>query len=241
MKKYLLVFAALLPLMTLPAAADEASTTGGVISVSGVGIINKAPDMATVTAGVQSRAKTTEAALADNNDKMQALFTQLDKAGIEKKDIQTSNFNIYPQITYPKPGSNGESKPPKIEGYVVNNQVLVKIRSLDSVGTVLTALVKAGATNMSGLRFDIAEKDKLLQEARKAALADAHAKAELYAGELSASIKRLVTLSESGGFRGPQPVMMRAAKMEMASAPVPVAEGDMSISITVNTSWELNK
>lgn len=237
MKKRLLILAALLPLMALPAAAQD--TKGGTLSVSGTGSINKAPDMASVSAGVQSRAETAQAALTDNNTKMQSLFDTLEAAGIEKKDIQTSNFNIHPQLVYPRVKDNEEEQAPKIVGYVVNNQVSVNIYKLDLVGSVLTALVDAGANNISGLSFDISDKDALLDEARKQAIADARAKAELYAKELGTSIKRLESLSESGGFQAPQPVMMRA-KMELAAAPVPVAEGEMSISITVNTSWELD-
>ena len=90
-----------------------------------------------------------------------------------------------------------------------------------NVGSVLTALVGAGANDMSGLSFDIANKDALMQDARKAAIADARSKAELYATELGTSVERLVSLSEGGGYSAPHPVMMRAAKMEAMASPVP--------------------
>ena len=237
MKKQFLTLATLLPLLVLPAHADEAK--GGMISVTGTGIIDMAPDMAVVSAGVQSRAKQAQQALAENNTKMQALFAELEKAGIDKKDIQTDNFNIHPEIVYPQNSKSSPPRPPEIVGYIVNNQVGVKIRKLENVGSVLTALVQAGANNMSGLRFDVSDKATLMDKARKAAIADARAKAELYATELGTSIKRLTSLSENGGYQPPAPIMMRAAKMEMAASSVPVAEGTMSMSITVNTSWEL--
>ncbi|WP_180966724.1 SIMPL domain-containing protein [Cohaesibacter celericrescens] len=232
MRKHLLILAALVPMIMTPAMADE--TKGGSISVVGMGIVEMAPDMAIVSAGVQSRSETAQAALAANNASMKALFDELEKAGIEKKDIQTANFNINPEIVYPKTNKQA----PQIVGYIVNNQVSVNIRKLENVGSVLTALVDAGSNNMSGLQFDVSNKTELLAQARKAAIADARQKAQLYATELGVKIKRLTSLSESGGYR-PQPMMMRAAKMEMMSADVPVAEGSMQISISVNTSWEL--
>lgn len=240
MKKHLLILATLIPMMaTAPVLADASKPDGGMISVTGTGTINKAPDMASVSAGVEFRSETAQKALADNNAKMQALFGELEKAGIASEDIQTSSFNIRPEMVYPKPTDGGTPKPPQIVGYVVHNQVSVDIHDLGNVGSVLTALVGAGANDMSGLSFDIANKDALMQDARKAAIADARSKAELYATELGTSVERLVSLSEGGGYSAPQPVMMRAAKMEAMASSVPVAEGSMAISITITTSWEL--
>ena len=159
MKRHLIIAAALIPLLTTQLfASEDSEDKGGSLSVEGTGIVSKAPDMATISAGVQSRAKTAEAALADNNAKMEALFAALEKAGIARKDIQTHNFNIHPEIVYPKRTSSAEPRPPKIVGYNVNNQIGVKIRKLSNVGSVLTALVNAGANNMSGLQFDISDK-----------------------------------------------------------------------------------
>jgi uncharacterized protein len=116
----------------------------------------------------------------------------------------------------------------------------VIIRKLDMVGSALTALVESGANNMSGLHFGVSDKEEKLDEARKAALADARAKATLYATELGTTLKRLSSMSESGGLM-PQPIMLRAAKMDMAASSVPVAEGSMTLSVSVSTIWEMAK
>ncbi|MCV6576023.1 MAG: SIMPL domain-containing protein [Cohaesibacter sp.] len=241
MKRFCITLAAILPLISTPTLAGNhqaASHQAGTLSISGIGKVDMVPDLAIISAGVESRAKTTKDALADNSRKMAALFATLEKAGIAKKDMQTSNFNIYPQMHYPN--KSGQT-PPKIIGYHVNNQLTVRIRDLAKIGTVLTALVDAGANNMSGLRFDVADKKAKLEEARIAALADAKAKASLYAAELGSEIKRLKSLSETSR-SAPRPVMMRAAAMKMEmDAAVPVAEGSMSFSITINTVWELNQ
>ena len=238
MRKPFLVLATILPLIALPAAAAE--STSGTLTISGKGSITKAPDMAILSAGVESRAKTAKEALADNNSKMQALFAELENAGIEKKDIQTDNFNINPELVYPRAEANEEPKPPRIVGYRVNNRVTVSIHALDTVGSVLTALVNAGSNDISGLRFDIADKGELLNEARKAAIADARAKAELYASELGIGIKRLKSLSEGSSPIAPRPMMMRAMDTEAVMSKVPVAEGSLDFDVSVSTVWELD-
>ncbi|WP_319568101.1 SIMPL domain-containing protein [Cohaesibacter marisflavi] len=235
MNKSLIALTTLLFLTALPAGAEETNT--GTISVSGTGSLSAAPDMAILSAGVESRAKDAKSALADNNDKMAKLMAELKKAGIEEKNIQTSNFNIHPQLVYPD--SSTQPRAPEVVGYVVSNRATLRIHDLGSVGTVLTALVNAGANDISGLNFDISNKDELLDEARKEALSDARHKAELYAKELGTDLSSLQSLSESGGFRSPQPMMMRAAKMEAVDSAVPVAKGEMEITITVNASWFL--
>lgn len=246
MKRFCITLAAILALISTPAMAGNHQATNhqatshqaGTLSISGTGKVNMVPDIAIIYVGVESRAQTTKDALADNSRKMAALFATLEKAGIDKKDMQTSDFHIYPQMHYP---NKAGQTPPKIIGYIVNNQLTVKIRDLAKGGTVLTALVDAGANNMSGLRFDVANKKAKLEEARIAALADAKAKANLYAAELGSEIKRLKSLSETS-HNAPRPVMMRAAAMKMEmDAAVPVAEGSMSFSITINTVWELNQ
>nr|WP_320141351.1 SIMPL domain-containing protein [uncultured Cohaesibacter sp.] len=235
MNKRLITLTALLFLTALPAAAEE--TKAGMISVSGTGSLSAAPDMAILSAGVESRAENAKEALADNNAKMAKLMAELKKAGIKEKNIQTSNFNIHPQLVYSD--SKAQPQAPKVVGYVVSNRATLRIHDLGSVGSVLTALVNAGANDISGLSFDISNKEKLLDEARKEALADARHKAELYAKELGTDLASLQSLSESGGFRNPQPMMLRAAKMESVASDVPVAEGEMEVSITLNASWFL--
>ncbi|WP_119308257.1 SIMPL domain-containing protein [Cohaesibacter haloalkalitolerans] len=241
MKKSLIILTTLLSLSALPALADGDKTGGSdlksTIAVTGTGSLRAAPDMAILSAGVESMAKNAKDALADNNAKMAALMAELEKAGIEKKDIQTTNFNIHPQLVYPNSAS--EARAPEVVGYVVSNRATVRIHDLGSVGSVLTALVNAGSNDISGLSFDISNKKELLDEARKAALADARHKAELYATELGSSVDKLQSLSESGGFIPPQPMMMRAAKLEAVASDVPVAEGEMEVSITVNANWFL--
>ena len=49
---------------------------------------------------------------------------------------------------------------------------------------------------------------------------------------------RILAISESGGYNGPQPVFARAMAMDMAR-PTPVAAGEVAISANVNVEFEL--
>ena len=66
------------------------------------------------------------------------------------------------------------------------------------------------------------------------------AKAKLLAEAAGVNLGPIMTMSESGGPRPPQPVARgRAFAAEAADAPVPVARGEQEISATVNITWML--
>jgi uncharacterized protein YggE len=68
----------------------------------------------------------------------------------------------------------------------------------------------------------------------------AQARAELYAKATGLHVRRIVTLSESGGFEpGPRPMMMKAMAMDAAAAPTPVAPGEVSLNINLTVVFEL--
>jgi len=208
-----------------------------VITVSGMGEIKTRPDMAIVTTGVTSEAPTAQEALSKNNAAMTAVINALKNAGIAEDDIQTSNFSVSP--VYP-PYQPGQTTPPRISGYQVSNQVTARIKQLAKLGTTLDTLVRAGSNQISGVSFDIDEPKPFLNDARKKAVADARAKAELYAGAAGVTVGRVVQISESGGIIHPPPMpIARYKAMEAADASVPVAAGQQTVTSTVSITYEI--
>ncbi|NBU63975.1 MAG: DUF541 domain-containing protein [Chloroflexia bacterium] len=196
------------------------------IDVTGSGKVYAAPDQATVQLGVTSQATSAAEALKDNSAKTAVVLTSIKKIGVDAKDIQTHDFSIYP--TY---ASNGTT----ITGYQVNNTVVVVIRDLANAGTILDQVVQAGANNISGLSFDIADPSKLQAEARAKAIADARAKAEAMASAAGVSLGDIMTISES--VSSPPMPMGRMAMADAAA--VPVATGQQQIAVDVTISFVL--
>lgn len=208
------------------ASSGTASAPIRRIDVTGSGSVYATPDQATVQLGVISQAASAAEALKDNSAKTTAVLTSIKNIGVDAKDIQTRDFSIYP--TY---ASNGTT----ITGYQVNNTVTVIVRDLANAGTILDQVVQAGANNVSGLSFDIADPSKLQAEARIKAIADARAKAEAMASAAGVSLGDIITINESvsGG-------AMPMARMAMADAmAVPVATGQQQIAVDVMISFVL--
>ena len=205
------------------------------LTLSAEGKSTRAPDIASISAGVATTARTAAGAMAANAEAMNRVITALKAAGIAERDIQTSNLNLSP--AYANRGPNDDSQP-RITGYAASNQVSVRDRDLPRLGTVIDALVSAGANQIEGPSFGVDKPEAALDEARIAAITAARARADLYARAAGLHVLRIVAISESGGYNGPQPGFARAMAMDMAR-PTPVAAGEVSINASVNVEFEL--
>jgi uncharacterized protein YggE len=171
---------------------------------------------------------------------MAELIAELKAAGIEARDIQTSGFSVNPNYVYSdERDENGYSLPPRINGYQVNNTVTVAVRDLENLGAILDKSVTVGANTVNGVSFAVADPSALYDEARKAAFADARAKAELYAEAAGGRLDEIESISETQGYNQPQPYPQYARMDMAASAAVPVEAGELAFAITVNVRWEL--
>ena len=205
------------------------------ITVSGQGKAAAPPDLATVNTGVSTTAPTAKEALSKNTDAMRRVMKVLKERNIADKDIQTSNFSVFPEYRRQPRGSNA---PPEIAGYRVTNQVQVRVRNLARLGEVLDALVQGGSNQVSGISFSIADPRSVMNDARKAAIDDARGRAELYAAATGTRIAKVISISEQA-IRQPRPEMMRARAMMADAESVPIATGEQQVSASINVMYQL--
>jgi hypothetical protein len=217
-----------------PAEAERGERGPRTLTVSGLGTIASEPDEAHVSMGVQSTGKTAQEALDANTERMNAVFAALKASGIADKDMQTSNFSVSPRYkSYPR----GESGPPVITGYIVSNQLTVRVRDLGRLGSVLDKVTKDGANQLGGIRFAISNSDELLDEARRRAVADALRRAKLMAEAAGVTLGPVLSISELGS-PGPRPAMMARSEAAYDSA-VPVAAGEQILSANVHMEFAI--
>ena len=216
---------------------------GTLLTVSADGRVTRAPDIATFSAGVVSHGKTASEALAANSTDMAKVIVALKRAGIADKDIQTSNLSLNPIYAPQRSLPDGTIDPPqpRIVGYQANNSVNVRQRNLKDYGKVIDTLVSSGANQVNGPSFEVENPDPVLDAARTAAMQKARTRAELYARAAGLKVSRILSISESGGWSPPQPVMYRMAAMEAAppAPPAPVQAGELQMSMTVTVQFEL--
>ncbi|MEV5610823.1 SIMPL domain-containing protein [Streptomyces sp. NPDC052225] len=218
-----------------PAAVGAQAPRPATLTVTGEGRAAAAPDMATVTAGVEVSGASAKEALAAQSRAADALLDAVREAGIADRDVRTEALAL--SAVYadgPEPGSA-----PKLTGYQASQAFSVKIRDLKRTGAVIQAMSDASgdAIRLHGVTFDVADPSALRAEARKAAHADAHAKAVQYAELTGHKLGRLVSLDEGAGGR-PRPVAVSAVAFD-AMEKVPVAPGEIEDEVTLTAVYEL--
>ena len=162
------------------------------------------------------------------------------RAGIEERDLQTSNFNIQPRYHHPK-SSSGRRKPPQLVGYLVTNSLTVRVRDLKNLGAILDKSVTLGVNSGGGITFSSDKPEPIIEQARKNAVAKAIAKAKTLTDAAGVNLGRILEISETNR-QPPRPRAMARMESAMAAdAAVPIAAGENSYSITVNVKWELRQ
>ncbi len=112
------------------------------------------------------------------------------------------------------------------------------MRKLEALGTILDQVVTAGANTINSVSFAVDDTSKLLEEARKAAFADAESKAKTYADAAGVGLGRILSISEGQGQTAPVPFALKAMA-PMADTAVPVAAGQLTYDISVSVQWEI--
>jgi len=185
------------------------SSQKNTITVEGYGEAMAIPDIATFTFSVVSLKSSVEAAQTDATAKSNAATKYLQDAGVAEKDIQTTNYSVYPQYEYTQGPCTQFSCPSgeqTLKGYEVRQTTTVKVRDLTKAGALLTGIGSTGATELSGLNFTFDDPNKNKDEARSIAIANAKAKADELAKQLGVRVVRVVSFTESsGGYYPPMP------------------------------------
>lgn len=232
-----------LPLLAATALASPAmaaevqiAAAGPVVELSVSETVKAKPDIATVGAGVSTRAPTAVAAMQQNARAMDAVIAKIKALGIAKEDIQTTGINLNAQYDYDR-----TAQQQVFRGYQASNSVSVILRDVPKVGQVLDALVAAGATDINGPSFSIDDDTAAKAQARKAAMEHARAQAMEYARMAGYSGVRLLEVSESIGHTGPVPMLRMAADAVAAAPPTPVEPGLVGTGVTVSVKYEMTR
>lgn len=209
----------------------QKSTT---FDVTGEGKVIATPDIASVTVGIRSRGSTVKSVQEQINSVINKVSDTVKKLEVDKKDIQTTNYNIYPIR------GDFEAGPSKITSYEASTNLQIKVRDIDKVNSVIDVATANGANEVSGISFEVDDRAKAENEAREKAVDEAKKKAENAAKIAGFKLGRIVNYSESfGDF--PKPIPMGAVSLETRAqgTPTEVEPGSSKITVTVTLSYEV--
>jgi uncharacterized protein YggE len=222
------VFAALVLLTPAVAAAQQQPPPEPTVVTSGEGTVQAVPDRAWVQITAESRAGNPRDAQKRNADLMNPVIEKLKAAGIPAEAIRTVGYDLQQEWDFVN--NRRVSR-----GYVARNTIEVRIDAVDRVGEILEIAVGTGATAVSGIRFDLKDREKLEREALRLAVANARGRAEAAAAGAGRTVERILRIEEHGVIsRPPVPFMAREVAAAQANdAPPPISAGQMEIQSRV--------
>ena len=216
-------------------AESHSSTASRSVTVVGEGTVSIEPDIATASIDVEVIRPTVKEASAAAQEVMAQVQAALLAQDIEDIDIQTQHFSIFAEHF----GSGGLLNEDEVR-YRVSNTVLITIRELASIGDVLDAAIEAGANNIYGVNFRLADPAVVESEARAQAVADAQSKAEELAKLTGVDVGVVLGISEligsGGGFIGGNFSQMAVTGLEGAG---PISPGDLNLTMQLQITYEL--
>lgn len=213
-------------------ACDSAAGSPGdnrrQVTVVGSGQVQGVPDTLTADAGIEFTAPDVTAAMNQTNDRQQAVINALAGAGVDRKDISTTEVSLQPE--YDISGAT-------ITGYRADNSIRVKIHPADNASHVLAVIVDAGgdATRINSVSYSIADDSQLVKDARARAFQDTKDRAEQYAQLSGLRLGSVISISEASGAAPPAPPAPRGAM----PSNVPLEPGQQTVSFSVTAVWEL--
>ena len=223
MKHYFVLFS----LISTMAIAQNQTPT---VEVIGEGIVYATPDMVNISISIEKEGLDLKN-LRQKNGEAVAQVLQLLSKELPMENFQTSYVSLY------KDDYN------KLNKYRVVQNINIKLEDISKYDNLMNAIFDTGVNRIDGISFGVKNKEKLLQEARIAAIDDARKKALLYAVSLDQNISKAIQIKEvNSHFNDIQPVE-RMSKMSLGStgSDNTLAVGKIAIEAQVNVAFELLK
>lgn len=256
-----LISQALIGFQKLPNVGKEVYPQS-TIAVSGTGDAYAIPDIATFSFSVIETDKTIKTAQDKANAKINSALAMIRASGVADKDIQTTNYNVYPKYEYsnavcpPIPmgmGYAGVTVSPSspyycpsgkqvLIGYEVDQSITIKVRDIEKAADLVTKVGAIGVDNISGLEFSVDNREQFVAQARALAITDAKAKAKELAKQLGVRLGSIISFSENGNYPVYYGAMGKGGADVAVSSVTPVAklpQGQNKITSDVSITYEI--
>ncbi len=226
-------------IVLLPVSSHAQAQPLPSIVAQGASVVKAAPDQAWATVAVETRDAKAPEARRLSAIAMTSVMAALKSAGLPADAIKTTGFSLNPDYEY-------VSGRQRMRGFIVNNQVQVRIDDVTKVAEVLDAvggLTLAASSNLTiaNLRFDLKDRAQLERDALRLAVEDAMANVKAMAAGAGVATGRISRIDQMGGspkFQEMQQPMMAMAR-DGAAVSTPISPSEIEIRSAVVLTVEI--
>jgi uncharacterized protein len=208
-----------------------------IVTVSGEATSQQKNQIATFNVGVNVINDKKEPAVAEANQKINAVTEAVKNFGIDEKDIKTQNLSVYQDERILSPLSNQQSK---LGQWRVNTSITITLREVDKASALADLLTSTGANNLNGPNFSFDDTTKFESDLVASAIKNAKNKAENIAKASGRKLGKVVSVVEGSGGVNYYPVAMKAAGGALDSSRASFEPGTGTISKSVTVVFELD-
>jgi len=202
------------------------------ISVSGEGKVEVAPDQASISISIESKGTKSSEVKKDNDIKTAAVLKTITKLNIAREDFQTERVSLNPNYDYEKKKYN----------YIATQTIRILLKDLAKYDELMEGLIDAGTNRIDNVEFKSSKLKQLQSEARKLAVQDAKAKAMDFVSVLGQKVGKAISISDNSQNYNPPRPMYAMANMKSADASAQretLAVGEMEIIVNVSVGFIL--
>jgi uncharacterized protein YggE len=236
MLRFVILAGALAIACPIAAQAQAQPAERPMVVTQGEAIVKRAPDRAWLSVSTQTRDARADRARTLSAEAMTAVQKALADAGVPSDAIRTTGYSLSPEMDW----NDGRGV---VRGYVVRNQIDVRIDDIERLPAIIDAANAARSTAISinGPRFDLKDQTAAEEEALKMAVAAAMTRARAIAEGAGRGLGEIVRIDDhaTGLVPPPQPMMMRMSA-EAADTATPISPGEVEIRAHVTVSVVLD-
>ena len=211
------------------------------ISVTAEGKAQTAPNVATITATIETKNKNLDQARAENEQKVSTIVAKLKDLGVKEKDIKTQNISGGPGYqVMDMPQTQIYPIPPRPNTNSFSTSLEITIRNFDIADEVLAVLTQNGASNLYGpnLTLDENAQEEIKSKARENAVSSARKKAEELAKLSGRKLGKAVKIEEAGDVIFPQPLMAQS-ELDLKQKASQSAPGEQEVTVNLAVDFAL--
>lgn len=221
----------------LNAVSDGTQSDKNVISATGIAQTKVKPDQVSIYLSIDILKDTAEQSKDENSIISNKVMASLKELGLKDGDIETLNYNIYPDYDW----SKGQQK---LKGYRATNSLKIKTKNFDILGKIIDDSVTAGANRVDSIQFELSpeRESAAKKDALERASKDAREKAEATAKGLNVKLGKIVSVTTQDYYYQPYRLFeggaLMDAKSAVAEAPV-INPQELETTANVMVSFEL--
>lgn len=219
------------------------TTKTDLFTADGEGQVTEVPDTATIYIGVTQTSSSVADAKNKTNSAVNKVIADIKALGISGKDIKTTNYSINPNyetgdvvpMMYPiREGGNN------ITGYTVTQNLEIKVKPTEKVNKVIDTVTKSGANLVGGINFTFSDElsERLENQARKEAVANAKKKAQSLANASGIRLGKIVNVTEDSSFPRIMPLMKTDQTTGDNAEDTQITPGENTVTVNVTIYYE---